>query len=159
MQTVRGGLDRDAFVLVRKQPVELRGGKGGGKRRAGEIRLPEQHARRGNGGALREHPRDEFKLRNVALAAARRGVSGVADKVQPGDAQALLVDGVVIQRVILGHIGHTDHGVMGAQLPRPAENKRVVARGDRHLVPVRKFIIQIAAKVQIFGPVGCSSTH
>ena len=53
----------------------------------------------------------------------------------------------------------TDHGVVGAHLPRPTKRERVVARGNGHLIPVRKFIIQVVAKVQVFGPVGCCRTH
>ena len=147
VQTVRGGLDRDAVVFVRKQPVELRGGKGGGKRHAGEIRLPEQHARLGNEGALREHPRDEFKLRDVALAAARRGVCGVADKVQPRHAETFFVHRVVVERIAVGHM----------RLAAAKGEREAPGRHD-DLVTVGKLIVKRPAKIESVGFIcrGCA---
>ena len=158
VQTVRGGLDRDAFVLVRKQPVELRGGKGGGKRRAGEIRLPEQHARRGNGGALREHPREEFKLRDVALAAARRGVCGVADKVQPRHAETFFVHRIVVERIAVGYMRHAEQGKVLRKRLAAAKGEREAPGRHDDLVAVGKLVVKRPPKIESVGFIrrGCA---
>ena len=86
-------------------------------------------------------------------------VDCIADKVQPCDAQALLIDGVIVERVLPRHVGHADHRIFCAEVPHAAQAKRVGARRDGDLVTVGKFIIEIAAKVETVGCIGCSCTH
>ena len=159
VQTVRRGLDRDAFVLIREQPVELRGGKLRGKRRAGEICFRKQGARFRNGSALREHPWDEFKLRDVALVAARRGVYGVADKVQPRHTEALFVHRVIVERTAVGHMRHAEQGVVFRQRRAAAEGEREAPGHHDDLVAVGKLIVKRPAEVESVGFVCGSCTH
>ena len=159
MQAVGHGLHRDAAGAISDEPVQLCRGQLGVKWDVHKVQLGQQGAYLVQIGALAQQPGDQFKHRDVVLSVRFRLAGGVAHKVQPCNAQAFLVDSIVVERILLGHIGHTDHGVVGAHLPRPTERERVVARGDGHLIPVRKFIIQVAAKVQVFGPVGCCRTH
>ena len=159
MQAIGHGLHRDAAGAISDEPVQLCRGQLGVKWDVHKVQLGQQGAYLVQIGALAQQPGDQFKHRDVVLSVRFRLAGGVAHKVQPCNAQAFLVDSIVVERILLGHIGHTDHGVVGAHLPRPTERERVVARGDGHLIPVRKFIIQVAAKVQVFGPVGCCRTH
>ena len=124
-----------------------------------DVCLFQQRAGLGQGGAAAQQPGDQFKLCDVVFTLSRRMVDRVAHKVQPRNAEALLIDSVVIQRVLPRHVGHADHGVFRAEIPHAAQGKRIGTRRDRDLVAVGKFIVQIAAKVEIFGFIRCSGTH
>ena len=50
----------------------------------------------GDGAALTKQPGDEFKLSEVVAAVGDGVIDGVAGEVEAGDAEAVLVDGVVI---------------------------------------------------------------
>ena len=158
VQAVRRGFDRDALVLIREQPMELRGGKLRGKRRAGEVRLREQHVSLRNGSTLREHPRDKLKLRDVSRIAARRGVYGVADEVQPCHAETLFVHGVVVERVAAGYVRHAEQGVVLAESCAAAKGERETPGRYGDLVAVGKFVIERPAKIEAGGFVcgGCA---
>ena len=86
-------------------------------------------------------------------------IDRVAHKVQPSHAQPGFVDGIVVQRIALCHVGHAQNGVVAVQLSGLTKAEGVIARCDHELFPVGKLIVQIAAKVKIFGLVGGSGTH
>ena len=76
----------------------------------------------GDGATLTKQPGDEFKLGEVVAAVGDGVIDGVAGEVEAGDAEAVLVDGVVIERVGLairgGDGGHTDNGKVGGECAR-----------------------------------------
>ena len=74
---------------------------------------------------MTKQPGDEFKLGEVVAAVGDGVIDGVAGEVEAGDAEAVLVDGVVIERVGLairgGDGGHTDNGKVGGEWRKMAE--------------------------------------
>lgn len=159
VQAVGGRFHHDAAGFVGDEPVQLRQRQLVAERDVDDIGLFQQGARLGQRGAAAQQPRDQFKLGDIVFSLRRRVVDRVADEIQPRNAEAALVDGVVVERVLPRHIGHADHGVFRAEVPHAAQAKRVGARRDGDLVAVGKFVIQIAAKVEILGFIRCSGTH
>ena len=117
----------------------------------------------GDGAALAKQPRDEFKLSEVVAAVGDGVIDGVAWEVEAGDAETVLVDGVVIEGVGLavkgGDGGHTNNGKVGGERRKVAEGEGVVARGDDDFLTVGKFEVEIATKVSILGFVSDSCAH
>ena len=159
VQPIRHALHHNGAGGIGDEPVQGSGRQSLTEGGAGQIHAGQGGAGFPQIGAMGQNPGDEFKLGDIFLARGVGMVAGVAHEVQSCYGKALFVDRAVKKGRVLHHAGHTDHGVVGAHLPRPTERERVVARGDGHLIPVRKFIIQVAAKVQVFGPVGCCRTH
>lgn len=85
---------------VVQNPMELGGGKVGAEGEAAQVEVFEGSAGFGDVSAVAENPRNDFELRNVVFAVEMIMVNGVADKVEPGHAEAFFVDGVVEERVI-----------------------------------------------------------
>ena len=79
---------------------------------------------------------NQLKLRNVLLSVGRGVViDRVAHKVQPSHAQPGFVDGIVVQRIALCHVGHAQEWRSGGSALRPDESGRVIARCDHELFP------------------------
>ena len=97
----------------------------------------------GDGAALTKQPGDEFKLSEVVAAVGDGVIDGVAGKIEAGDAEAVLVDGVVIEGVGLavrgGDGGHTDNGKVSGERRKVAEVQGEVARSDDDFLAVGKF--------------------
>ena len=96
----------------------------------------------GDGAALTKQPGDEFKLSEVVAAVGDGVIDGVAREVEAGDAEAVLVDGVVIERVGLtvrgSDGGYTDNGKVGGERRKVAEVQGEVTRGDDDFLAVGK---------------------
>ena len=159
VQAVGGGLHYDAPRFVGNKPVQLREGQLLTERDIDDVGFCKQRAHLSQRRTAAQQPGDQLKLSDVAFAILRRVVDCIADKVQPCDAQALLIDGVIVERVLPRHVGHADHRIFCAEVPHAAQSKRIGPRRDRDLVAVGKFIIEIAAKVETVGCIGCSGTH
>lgn len=159
VQAVGGGLHHDAPRFVGNEPVQLREGQLLTERDIDDVGFCKQRAHLGQRRTAAQQPGDQLKLGDVAFAILRRVVDCIADKVQPCDAQALLIDGVIVERVLPRHVGHADHRIFCAEVPHAAQSKRVGPRRDGNLVAVGKFIIEITAKVETVGCIGCSCTH
>ncbi len=149
MQTVRGGLDRDAFVLVRKQPVELRGGKSGGKRRAGEDSSSEQHARLGNGGALREHPRMNSNCATSPSSPRGAAYAALPTKFSPAMQRPFFVHRVVVERIAVGHMRHAEQGKVLRKCLAAAKGEREAPGRHDDLVAVGKTRSQASGQNRI----------
>lgn len=65
-----------------------------------DVGFCKQRAHFGQRRTAAQQPGDQLKLGDVAFAILRRVVDCIADKVQPCDAQALLIDGVIVERVL-----------------------------------------------------------
>ena len=139
--------------------MQLRRGELFGKRRACKVYFAEQLARLHDAFALCEHPGDKLKLRNVAPVAARRGIDGVSDEVEPRHAQAALVHGVVVKRIALGYVRHADNGKMLLELQSASKLKRKAARHHADLVAVGKFIVKRASEIKSVRLIGRCRTH
>ena len=157
-QPLRRRLDRHAAGLIREQPVQPRRRKRRGKRRAGEIRPGKQRPRRREIGALRQHPRDKFKLRNVVCIAARRGVFGALGKVQTCHAQSLFVHRVVVERVAVRDVRHAEERIMRFERRAAAKSEREAPGRHDDLVAVGKLIVKCPAKIESVGFIcrGCA---
>ena len=140
------------------EPVQLRARQLGRKRCVVHDHARERIACLGDRGARAEQPRDERVLRHRGHALRDGRVDRVAHKVQPRDAQALLVDRVIIERVVVLDMRHADHGIMPVERAA-VQADRVVARRDGHVLAVGKFVVQIAAEIKIAAAVCRCGTH
>ena len=159
MQAVGRRLDDGGFVLVCKQPVQLRGGIALAERRTDQVECIQPHPRLADRGAPAEDPWDQLKLRYVFLSLPYLGILRIADEVQPGHTEPGFIDGVVVQRIPVRDVRHADHGVMRIQPPHVAERKRIAARRDRHTLAVGAFIVQRPAEIKVLCLKSCCSTH
>ena len=159
VQAVGGGLHHNAAGLVGNKPVQLGKGKLLTERNVDDVGLFQQGAGLGQRGAAAKQPGDKLKLGDVVFAFGRRMVDGVPDKVQPGNAEALLVDGIVVEGILPGYIGHTNHRILCAEIAHAAQAERIRPRRDGDLIAVGKLIIQIAPEVEILCGIRCSGTH
>ena len=158
VQAVRRGLDHDAAAAVGDEPVQLRARQLGRKRCVVHDHARERIACLGDRGARAEQPRDECVLRHRGHALCDGRIDRVAHKVQPRDAQALLVDRVIIERVVVLDMRHADHGIMPVERAA-VQADRVIARRDGHVLAVGKFVVQIAAEIKIAVAVCRCGTH
>ena len=159
VQPVRHGLDHERARPVRHEPVELRGREVGAERRADQIQLRQRGPRLRKIGAAAQQPRDEFKLRHVALARTRRCIRRVADEVQPGHAEALLVDRIVVERIAVCDAGHADDGIVLRTESFVPELERIGARRHDDLLAVAALIVERPAHIKIAGQISQRRTH
>ena len=158
MQTVRRSLDRYAAAAVGNEPVQLRTRQLGSKGRAVDDHARERTARLGNVGARAEQPWDERVLRDRGHTPRHRRIHRVADEVQPRDAQPFFVDRVIIKRVVILNMRHADHGMMPVERAA-VQADGIVARHDRHVLAVGKFVVKVAAEIKIAVAVSRCGTH
>ena len=159
MKPVLRAFKHDGACLVGDQPVQLRGGKLSGKRRSDEIAACKRPARLLQIPARAEKPLDQLKLRHVRLSVCRLCVCGVADEVEPRDAEPRLVDRVVEQRKSVFHMRHADHGVVRLQRRKMAQRNREAARYDADLLAVGKLVVEIAPEIKVLCLICCGCTH
>ena len=159
VQAVCGRFDRDRFSFVGNQPMQLRGGQSGAERRSGQVEPGKLCPGLLNRRAPAQQPRDELKLRDIRPVRLWLRVYGVSDEIQPRHAQTGFVDGVVIEGIIPGNIGHADHGIPCAEIPHAAQGKRIAARRDRDFIPIGEFIVKIASEIEICCLISCCGTH
>ena len=159
VQPVRHGLDHERARPVRHEPVELRGREVGAERRADQVQLCQRRPCLRETGAAAQQPRDEFKLRHVALARTRRCIRRVADEVQPGHAEALLVHRVVVERIAVRDAGRADDGIVLRTESFMPELERIGARRHDDLLAVAALIVERPAHRKIAGQIGCRCTH
>ena len=159
MEPVRYRLHHDAAGAIRHHPVELGRGQTGGIGRVGDVGLCQQRPGLRQCGAASQQPRDQLKLGYVLPAALRPSVHRVAYKVQSRDAQALFIDGVVVQGEAVLHMGHADHGVVRLHRRAVAQRQRPVPGGDDHTLPEGLLIVQIAPEIEMLGLICGCRTH
>lgn len=172
LEAVFDGFDDDTSASsVGNLIVELGSGELITKIDRAEIHFVQESFGFFDGGTLAENPRDKFELSDVVLAVDMVVVDGVADEIETGDAQALLVDGVIEQRIVLrlasggvgrgvfGDVGDAGDGIVAVQDPGFTEVEREVAGNDDRLLAIGNFIVEIAPKIVIFGLVCGSCTH
>ena len=170
-ESVSNGFDDDAFFVVANHPVEF-----GGRKLVIEIKITKVHLREksfsfGDSSTLTENPGDELKLGNIIFAVDMFIVDGIADKVEAGDAEALFVDGVIEEGVIFGlitgaeigwnfgDVSDADHSIMCVLDAGFAVMKGEVARDDDGSFAIRKFVVEVATKIRVFGFVSCRRAH
>ena len=159
MQPIGGGFHRNAAGLVGHKPVQLGQRQLVTERNIYNVGFLQQGAGLCQRCTAAQQPGDQLKLGDVVFTVCRRVVDGVAHKIQPGNAEALFIDGIVIQRVLPCHIGHADHGIPCAEIPHAAQGKRIAARRDRDFIPIGEFIVKIASEIEICCLIGCCGTH
>lgn len=136
-----------------------------------KVHLGEESFSFSDGSTLTEDPGNELKLGNIILAVDMFIVDGIADEVEAGDAEALFVDGVVEEGIIFGlvagaeigwnfgDVSDADHGVMCILDTGFAVMKREVAWDDDGSFAIRRFVVEIATKIGVFGFVSSSCAH
>ena len=148
----------------------------GGRKLVIEIKITKVHLREesfrfGDSSTLTENPGDELKLGNIIFAVDMFIVDGIADEVEASDTEALFVDGVVEEGIIFGlvtgaeigwgfgDVSDADHSIMCVLDAGFAVMKGEVARDDDGSFAIRKFVVEVATKIRVFGFVSCRRAH
>lgn len=136
-----------------------------------EVHLREKSFGFGDRRALAENPRKEFELSDIIFAVDMFIINSVADEVEASDTEALFVDGVVEEGIIFGlitgaeigwnfgDVSDADYSIMCVLDAGFAVMKREVARDDDGSFAIRKFVVEVATKIRVFGFVSCCRTH
>ena len=152
-------LQREGAGRVREQPVQLGGREVQAERRSRQVDGLQQLPGLRQRGALPQQPRNEFELRHVLPPVLRRGIAGVADEVQPGNAEAFFVHGIVIQRIAVRHMGRAENGIALLRAAAVAEAEREPAGKHDDLLAIGCLIIQRAAHIELTRLIGDCSAH
>ena len=110
-ETVLGGFYRDCTGAICNEPMQLGGRHVRTESVTGDIDPGQKCFGFFQVCALVEDPWDQFKLRYIVLSVVEGCIMGIAHKVQPSHGKALLVKGVKIQGIVLGHASHAEDGV------------------------------------------------
>lgn len=164
MDTIFDGFDDDAIFAVAQYPVEFGRRKLGAEGRVDEVHFCDESFCFGDGGTLSEQPRDEFELGDIVASRFDFMENGVASEEEASHAEAFFVDGVVEQRIVVAVRIRRDErnshdSIMRMKCALMAEVEREIAWGDRDGLAIRKFIVEIATKIMIFGSICRSCTH
>ena len=155
-----GLLHHKAARGVRHQPMER-----GQRQVRAEGNLHQFHPLQqgpglGQGPAAAQQVRDQLIGRQPPPPGGGVGpVAGVAGKVEPRRAEALFIDGLGIEGIIVRHMGHPDHGIVGRHGPRALGGKGEIAGGDDHGLPKAALKVHIPPKIKGFSGKGKGCTH
>ena len=155
-------VDQDKLSAEEKaafDAVELGQGKALTERRIDQIDLFQKTEGLFYRSALSQDPGNKFKLGHIILSVRLFPIVGISNEIKPRHSQALFIYSLIIERIIVGHMGHADHGIVGFHGPLKTEAEGIVPWSDGHLVAKGKFIIQGPAKIKIFCLIGCCCTH
>lgn len=97
-------LQRECTGGVREQPVQLGGGEVRAERRSRQVDGLQQLPASASVAHCRSSHGMNSNWRHVLPPVLRRGIAGVADEVQPGNAEAFFVYSIVIQRIAVRHM-------------------------------------------------------
>ena len=159
VQAVRHGLDHECARPVRHEPVELRGREVGAERCADQVQLCQRRPHLRETGAAAQQPRNEFELRHVYGHGLQRRIRRVADEVQPGHAEPLLIDRVVVERIAVRDAGRADDGIVLRTEAFVPKLERIGARRHNDFLAVAALIVERPAHVKIAGQIGQRRTH
>ena len=84
---------------------------------------------------------------------------GVADEVQPGNAEAFFIHGIVIQRIAVRHMGRAEDGIALLRAAAVAEAEREPAGKHDDLLAIGCLVIQRAAHIELTRLIGDCSAH
>ncbi len=113
---------------------------------------------------MAEEPGKKFELSNIVFAVDVVVIDGVADEVEPGDAETFFVDGAIEEGIIVavlvgGEVGDADDGVVRVHGADFAKIEWEIAGDDDGVFAVGKFVIEIAAKIMVVSMVGDGGAH
>ena len=153
------GLQHQTAVPIRNHPVKRRQRQLLGKRNIQKVHRLQKLPGLLSISTLPQHPGDQLIRRHISLPRLLRNVTGISREIQPGHSQPLLIDRLRVQRVLLRHGSHTDHGIMAGQLRLPAESENIIPRSNHHLLAKMIFQIHISPKIKISIFTGNTCTH
>ena len=129
------------------------------KGRSDQIHLCKQFSDLLQIGTLSEHPWNQLVLRHIFSSFFHFLIHCVADKIQSRHADALFIDRIIVQRISIRHMCHTDHPIMRIAFSHMAKIQRKFTRCYHNLVSIRKLIIQRPAEIKVFCLIRCCCTH
>ena len=159
MDSRENGFHGYGLILVSKDPVELGQWKALTERRIDQIDLFQKTEGLLYRSTLSQDPGNKFKLGHIILSVRLFPIVGISNEIKASHSQAFFIYGLIIERIIVSHMGHADHGIVGFHGPLKTEAEGIVPWSDGHLVAKGKFIIQGPAKIKIFCLIGCCCTH
>lgn len=129
VETGGGAFDDEAGTgAVGNEPMQLGDGELGAEGVGGEVEVREELLGFSQVLGLAEEPGDKLKLGDVVLIFDGGEVLGVAGEVETGDGEAVFVDGVVVERVVISDGRHADDGVVGGLRGGGTEGEGEIAR-------------------------------
>ena len=111
------------------------------ERRADKVGIAQKRACLVNRSALRENPRNKLKLCDVCFIVNRLSIDRIADKIKPRNAEALLVDCIVIERIAVCNVRRSYYRIVAFDRLRVFEVKGIVPRSYRDFISVGKLVV------------------
>ena len=159
MQSVRHRLHHNAAAPIPDQPVQLRRRKVRPEGRAYQVDPPQRLPRLAKTGTPTKQPGQKLILRHVFRSVPRRGIGRIADKVQPGHPEALLIHRVIVERITVRHAGRAEDGIVRLHAPAVAERQRKPPRRQHHLFAISALIVERPSHIKISRQKAGRCTH
>ena len=159
LQSLPNTFDGDTRIFVRQNPVQLCRRKLWGEYGSHQIHLRQHFLRLFYRCALGKNPWNELKLSHVFPSLLYLLVDSVSYEVQPCHSKAFFIDRIVIQRVIVRYMCHTDDRIMIFQFFHMAKMKRIISWCYCNLISIGEFIIQRPSHIKIFCLISSCCTH
>ena len=102
---------------------------------------------------------DQLILGKVIFSIFFREIGAVSHKIQPADAQALFIEALVIQWVILHHRRHANDRMVALHFRQAVKPQWEIPGSNGNFVPIGPLIVQSPAHIEVFRFVSGSSTH
>ena len=150
MQAVGHLLDHDRARAITDNPVQHRHAKLVAHRLRDNVRVGEGCLHLVNRREVGCDPHGELVGGDVRLPVNRAfGVFGKPGEVQAGNAQARVVSAIEIERVIVEHDRHADHGVRRRRVIEEGVGERKACGRHHHALAVARAPIEVARQIHV----------
>ena len=150
MQAVGHLLDHDRARAITDNPVQHRHAELVAHRLRNNVRVREGRLHFIDRREVRGHPNGELVGRDVRLPIDRPlGIFGEPGEVQAGNAQARVVSAIEVERVVVEHDRHTDHGVRGRRVIEEGVGEREARGRHHHALAVARVPIKVARQIHV----------
>ena len=150
MQAVGHLLDHDRARAITDNPVQHRHAELVAHRLRNDVRVREGRLHFIDRREVRGHPNGELVGRDVRLPIDRSlGIFGEPGEVQAGNAQARVVSAIEIERVVVEHHRHADHGVRRRRIIEEGVGERKACGRHHHTLTVARAPIEVACQIHV----------
>ena len=150
MKTVSHLLDHDRARVVTHNPVQHRHAELVAHRLRDDIRVREGRLHFIDRREVRRNPNRELISGDVCLPVNRAlGIFSEPGEVQAGNAQTRIVSAIEVERVVVEHDRHTDHGVRGRRVIEEGVGEREARGRHHHALAVARVPIKVARQIHV----------
>ena len=149
-QTALHLFQNDTFRFIADHPVQLCNGKIRRQRDIRNIQAGEDLPEFRNRSVKPQKVREQFigaQIEFILLSGIEMGVLG---KVQARDGQPLFIGRLRVERIVVLHGRHADHGVFSVDRGTVFQRKAVISRCDDNLFVEPVFQIEIPPEIVVF---------